>query len=178
MTKLTLIAAVARNGVIGIDNRLPWHLPADLKHFKALTSGHAVIMGRKTWESLPAKFRPLPGRRNIVVTHDASYRAEGAVVALSLPAALAAAEGEGGEAFLIGGAELYATALPLADRLQLTEIDASFEGDTWFPAIDPGLWREVARQAHRGNEGFDYAFVSYERNLAATSASSELVKKS
>ena len=166
MTQLTLIAAVARNGVIGIDNRLPWHLPADLRHFKALTSGHAVIMGRKTWESLPAKFRPLPGRRNIVVTRDAGYRAEGAVVALSLSAALAAAgEGEGdGEAFLIGGAELYATALPLADRLQLTEIDASFEGDTWFPAIDPGLWHEVARQAHRGDEGFDYAFVTYERN--------------
>ncbi|MFH1872130.1 MAG: dihydrofolate reductase [Pseudomonadota bacterium] len=162
MTQLTLIAAVARNRVIGIDNRLPWHLPADLRHFKALTSGHAVIMGRKTWESLPEKFRPLPGRRNIVVTRDASYRAEGAVVALSLPAALAAA-GDG-EAFLIGGAELYATALPLADRLQLTEIDASFEGDTWFPAIDPGLWREVARQAQRGDEGFDYAFVTYERN--------------
>lgn len=164
MTRLTLIAAVARNGVIGIENRLPWHLPADLRHFKALTSGHAVIMGRKTWESLPAKFRPLPGRRNIVVTRDQSYRAEGAVVALSLPAALAAAgEGEG-EAFLIGGAELYATALPLADRLQLTEIDASFDGDTWFPAIDPGLWHEVGRQAHRGDEGFDYAFVTYDRN--------------
>lgn len=167
MTKplLTLIAAVARNGVIGIDNRLPWHLPADLRHFKALTSGHAVIMGRKTWESLPAKFRPLPGRRNIVVSRDAGYRAEGAVVALSLPAALAAAgEGEGdGEAFLIGGAQLYATALPLADRLQLTEIDASFEGDTCFPAIDPGLWHEVARQAHSGDDGFDYAFVTYER---------------
>ena len=163
---LTLIAAVARNGVIGIDNRLPWHLPADLKHFKALTLGHAVIMGRKTWESLPAQFRPLPGRRNIVVSRDAGYRAEGAVVVLSLPAALAAAgEGEGdGEAFLIGGAQLYATALPLADRLQLTEIDASFEGDTCFPTIDPGLWREVARQAQRGDEGFDYAFVTYERN--------------
>ncbi|MDP3514406.1 MAG: dihydrofolate reductase [Sulfuritalea sp.] len=162
---LTLIAAVARNGVIGIDNRLPWHLPADLKHFKELTLSHAVIMGRKTWESLPAKFRPLPGRRNIVVSRDAGYRAEGAVVALSLPAALAAAgEGESdGEAFLIGGAQLYATALPLADRLQLTEIDASFEGDTWFPAIDPGLWHEVGRQAQRGDEGFDYAFVTYER---------------
>lgn len=164
MTKppLTLIAAVARNGVIGIGNRLPWHLPADLKHFKALTLGHPVIMGRKTWESLPEKFRPLPERRNIVVTRDGSYRAEGAVVAPSLPAALAAAGG--GEAFLIGGAELYATALPLANRLQLTEIDATFEGDAWFPAIDPGLWHEVARQAHRGDEGFDYAFVTYERN--------------
>jgi len=158
---LTLIAAVARNGVIGIDNRLPWHLPADLKHFKTLTVDHTVIMGRKTWESLPAKFRPLPGRRNIVVTRDAGYRAEGAAVALSLPAAIAAAES--GEAFVIGGAELYAAALPLADRLQLTEIDAAFEGDTHFPAIDPRHWRETARETHRDEAGFDYAFVSYEK---------------
>ncbi|MFA4969138.1 MAG: dihydrofolate reductase [Sulfuritalea sp.] len=158
---LTLIAAVARNGVIGIDNRLPWHLPADLKHFKTLTVDHTVIMGRKTWESLPAKFRPLPDRRNIVVTRDAGYRAEGATVALSLPAAIAAAES--GEAFVIGGAELYAAALPLADRLQLTEIDAAFEGDTHFPAIDPRHWRETARETHRDEAGFDYAFVSYEK---------------
>ena len=161
-TLLTLIAAVARDGVIGIGNRLPWHLPADLGHFKALTTGHAVIMGRKTWESLPARFRPLPGRRNIVVTRDTAYRAEGAMVANSLPAAIEAADG--GEAFVIGGAELYAAALPLADRLQLTEIDARFAGDTWFPAVDPGLWREAAREAHCGDEGFDYAFVTYERN--------------
>ena len=158
---LTLIAAVARNGVIGIDNRLPWHLPADLKHFKALTTGHTVIMGRKTWESLPAKFRPLPGRRNIVVTRNAGYQAEGAVVTTSLQAALAAAES--GEAFVIGGAELYAAAMPLANRLQLTEIDASVEGDTWFPAIDHHQWRESAREAHRDEAGLDYAFVTYER---------------
>ncbi|MDP2133557.1 MAG: dihydrofolate reductase [Sulfuritalea sp.] len=159
---LTLIAAVARHGVIGIANRLPWHLPADLRHFKALTTGHAVIMGRKTWESLPEKFRPLPGRHNIVVTRDAAYRAAGATVANSLPAAVAAANGD--EAFVIGGAELYAAALPLADRLQLTEIDASFDGDTYFPAVDPGQWREAARETHRGDEGFgfDYAFVTYE----------------
>jgi dihydrofolate reductase len=159
---ITLLAAVARNGVIGIDNRLPWHLPADLKHFKALTLGHTVIMGRKTWESLPAKFRPLPGRRNIVVTRDPSYRAEGAVVAQSLPAAIAAAGND--EAFVIGGAELYAAALPLADRLQLTEIDAAFEGDTWFPAIDPDHWRETSREAHHDEAGFGYAFVSYQKN--------------
>jgi dihydrofolate reductase len=158
---LTLIAAVARNGVIGIDNRLPWRLPADLKHFKALTLGHAVIMGRKTWESLPANFRPLPGRRNIVVTRNGSYHAEGAVVALSLPAAVAAVQS--GEAFVIGGAELYAAALPLADRLQLTEIDATFEGDTWFPAIDHDHWRETARETHHDEAGFDYAFVTYQR---------------
>jgi dihydrofolate reductase len=159
---ITLLAAVARNGVIGIDNRLPWHLPADLKHFKALTLGHTVIMGRKTWESLPAKFRPLPGRRNIVVTRDPSYRAEGAVVAQSLPAAIAAAGSD--EAFVIGGAELYAAALPLADRLQLTEINAAFEGDTWFPAIDPDHWRETTREAHRAEAGFGYAFVSYQKS--------------
>jgi len=159
---LTLIAAVARNGVIGVDNRLPWHLPADLQHFKALTLGNTVIMGRKTWESLPAKFRPLPGRRNVVVTRDGNYRAEGAVVALSLPAAIEAAET--GEAFVIGGAELYAAALPLADRLELTEIDAAFEGDTHFPAIDPHRWRETARETHRAEAGFDYAFVSYRKS--------------
>lgn len=159
---LTLIAAVARNGVIGIDNRLPWRLPADLKHFKALTLGHTVIMGRKTWESLPANFRPLPGRRNIVVTRDAGYHAEGATIATSLPAAIAAAQS--GEAFVIGGAELYATALPLADRLQLTEIDATFEGDTWFPAIDRPHWQETARESHQDETGFGYAFVTYQRN--------------
>jgi len=158
---LTLIAAVARNGVIGIDNRLPWRLPADLKRFKALTMGHTVIMGRKTWESLPDNFRPLPGRRNIVVTRDGGYRAAGATVAASLPAAIAAAAGD--EAFVIGGATLYAAALPLADRLELTEIDASFEGDTWFPAIDPEQWREAAREMRHDESGFDYAFVTYAR---------------
>jgi len=160
-TMLTVIAAVARNGVIGVDNRLPWHLPADLKHFRALTMGHTVIMGRKTWESLPDKFRPLPGRQNIVITRNADYRSEGAVVVGSLPAALAATQGD--EAFVIGGAELYTTALPLADRLQLTEIDAAFDGDTHFPAVDPNEWRETARDAHTDDAGLGYAFVSYER---------------
>jgi dihydrofolate reductase len=158
---LTLIAAVARNGVIGIANRLPWHLPADLKHFKQLTLGHTVIMGRKTWESLPAKFRPLPGRRNIVVTRNGEYRAEGATVVTSLAAAIAAAQD--GEAFVIGGAELYAAALPLADRLQLTEIDADFAGDTHFPAIGADQWREAAREAGQDETGPGYAFVTYQR---------------
>jgi dihydrofolate reductase len=158
---LTLIAAVARNGVIGRDNALPWHLPADLKHFKALTTGHAVIMGRKTWESLPEKFRPLPGRQNIVVTRNAGYQAEGATVVSSLPAALTATAGD--NAFVIGGAELYAAALPLADRLQLTEIDAAFDGDTHFPAVAPREWRETARETHRDEAGLGYAFATYER---------------
>jgi dihydrofolate reductase len=158
---LTVIAAIARNGVIGLGNRLPWHLPADLRHFRALTTGRTVIMGRKTWESLPEKFRPLPGRRNIVVTRNGAYPAEGATVVTSLPAALAASQDD--EAFVIGGAELYAAALPLADRLQLTEIDATFDGDTHFPAIDPGAWRETARAAQHDEAGFDYAFVTYRR---------------
>lgn len=161
MASLTLIAAVARNGVIGKDNRLPWHLPADLKHFKALTTGHAVIMGRKTWESLPPNFRPLPGRQNIVVTRNADYAASGASVVASLADAVAAAAGD--EAFVIGGAELYATALPLAHRLQLTEIDADFDGDTHFPLIAPRQWREAARATHRDEAGLGYAFVTYER---------------
>lgn len=160
-TTLTLIAAVARNGVIGQDNRLPWHLPADLKHFKALTTGHAVIMGRKTWQSLPEKFRPLPGRQNIVVTRNAGYAAEGAVVVGSLLAAMTAATGD--EAFVIGGAELYKAALPLAGRLQLTEIDADYAGDTWFPPLDPQQWRETARDTQRDEMGLGYAFVTYER---------------
>ena len=159
---LTLIAAVARNGVIGIDNRLPWRLPADLRHFKALTLGHTVIMGRKTWESLPVNFRPLPGRRNIIVTRNGNYQAEGAAIAASLPAAVAAAEGS--DAFVIGGAELYAAALPLADRLQLTEIDTTFDGDTFFPAIDPQQWQETSRESHHDDAGFGYAFVTYRRN--------------
>ena len=159
---LTLIAAVARNGVIGMANRLPWQLPADLKHFKELTTGHTVIMGRKTWDSLPAKFRPLPGRYNIVVTRNDSFRAEGATVSTSLPDAIAAANGD--EVFVIGGAELYKAALLLADRLQLTEIDATFEGDTWFPIIDPARWRETARETYSDEAGLRYAFVTYQKN--------------
>ncbi len=158
---LTLIAAVARNGVIGKDNALPWHLPADLRHFKALTTGHAVIMGRKTWESLPERFRPLPGRQNIVVTRNAGHVAPGATVVASLPAAMAAAARN--EAFVIGGAELYRAALPLADRLQLTEIDADYAGDTWFPERDPAQWQELAREAHADGDGPAYAFVTWQR---------------
>jgi len=162
---LTVIAAIARNRVIGRDNRLPWHLPEDLKHFKALTTGHVVIMGRKTWESLPTGFRPLPGRRNIVVSRNRDYAAEGATVVASVAEALAAAAGTT-EVFVIGGAELYAQALPVADRLQLTEIDADFAGDAWFPPFDRNLWRETGRESRRARDedgGFAYAFVTYRR---------------
>ncbi|MDP2811643.1 MAG: dihydrofolate reductase [Rhodocyclaceae bacterium] len=156
---LTLIAAVARNGVIGRDNKLPWRLSEDLKHFKALTLGHPMIMGRKTWESLPGR---LPGRPHIVVTRDPGYRAEGATVAGSLEAAIAAA-GAFDEAFVIGGAELYAQALAIADRLQLTEIAEDFEGDIRFPDFDRGEWRETARERHRAESGLEFDFAVYER---------------
>ena len=170
---LTLIAAVAKNGVIGSDNQLPWHLPEDLKHFKQLTTGHAVIMGRKTWESLPPKFRPLPNRLNIVVTRSAEYQAQGATVVHSLEAAQKLGAGgaapntaTGGTApvmFVIGGAELYAHALPLAQRLELTEIDADFAGDAHFPAVDRSQWRELRRASGQTDAGLRYAFVTYER---------------
>jgi dihydrofolate reductase len=167
---ITLIAAVAKNGVIGKANGLPWHLPEDLKHFKALTMGQVVVMGRKTWESLPERFRPLPGRRNIVVTRNAAYAAPGAEVAASLEDAVKKV-GAGGTAtdslFVIGGAELYAHALPFAQRLELTEIDAEVDGDAFFPALDRTQWREVMRHSDSENSGFSYAFVSYERVLSA-----------
>lgn len=157
--RLTLIAAVARNGVIGRDNKLPWKLSEDLKRFKALTMGHPMIMGRKTWESLPGK---LPGRPHIIVTRNPDYRAEGATVVNSLQAAVSAA-GNVDEVFVIGGAELYSQALEVADRLQLTEIAADFKGDAQFPAWNRSQWRETARQSHRAEAGYDYAFVTYER---------------
>ena len=159
--RLTLIAAIARNGVIGKGNALPWHLPEDLRRFKALTTGQAVIMGRKTWDSLPAKFRPLPNRLNIVVTRNRDYRAEGATVVGSLDAAIHASQTL--TPFVIGGAELYAHALPLAQRLELTEIDADIEGDAHFPHWDRRPWREAARETHRAEAGWNYSFVSYER---------------
>lgn len=155
---LIIIAAISRGGVIGRANRLPWYLPEDLRHFKALTMGHPMIMGRKTWQSLPGL---LPGRRHIVVTRNAEFAAPGVQRAGSLEEALALA-GEG-PVYVIGGGELYAQALPLAERLELTEIDADFAGDTFFPPIDPTKWREIQREAHRSVSGLDYAFVSYER---------------
>ena len=159
--RLTLIAAVAKNRVIGNGNALPWRLPEDLKRFKALTLGHPVIMGRKTWESLG---RPLPGRTNIVISRRVDFHAPGATSVGSLEAALAKAEATGtDEAFIIGGAEIYAQALPLARRLQLTEIDRDYAGDAFFPSLDPAEWHETERAAHHAAANFDYAFVTYER---------------
>ncbi len=159
---MALIAAVARNGVIGKDNALPWHLPEDLKHFKQLTTGQAVIMGRKTWESLPERFRPLPGRDNIVVTRNVGYVSPGATVAHTLAAALQKV-GVGQTAYVIGGAELYAHALPTAGRLELTEIDVDVDGDAYFPAYDREQWCEVSRQSGVSTNGMRYAFITFER---------------
>jgi dihydrofolate reductase len=156
-----VIAAVASNGVIGIDNRLPWRLPADLKRFRALTTGHTIIMGRRTWQSLP---HALPDRQNIVVTRARDYQVDGAQTAGSLADALASAT-RPAPVFCIGGAALYRDALPLADMLYITEIDHAFEGDATFPNWPRAQWLEIRREAHRveGESGFDYAFVTDRR---------------
>ena len=156
MAEIVIIAAVARNRAIGRDNQLLWHIPEDMAHFKALTAGHTVIMGRKTWESLPPRFRPLPGRRNIVITRQAGYAAPGAELAGSLECALEMAS-TAAVAFVIGGEQIYRQALPLADRLEITEVDQEPEADAWFPEIDAG-WRETARE-----KGSGYAFVTWRR---------------
>jgi dihydrofolate reductase len=161
---LALIAAVARNGVIGHDNRLLWKLPEDMRHFRSLTMGHPVVMGRKTWDSLPERFRPLPGRRNIVVTRNAAWRANGAEAAPSPEAALALLPA-GEPVFVIGGADLYVATLALADELLLTEIDAAFEGKTRFPDWDRNAFVEAERQTQRAAppNDFDFSFVRYVR---------------
>ena len=143
---LSLIAAVARERVIGKDNALLWHLPEDMRYFRETTRGKPVIMGRKTWESLPEKFRPLPGRQNIVVSRDPAYKAHGADLAGSLEGALALAGGAE-EVFVIGGEQLYRAALPFADRLYLTEVELEPEADAFFPELNPAVWQEVERRA-------------------------------
>ena len=160
---VSLLAALARNGVIGRDNALPWHLPDDLKRFKALTLGRPVIMGRKTRESIVAiTGKPLPGRENIVVTRTPGYAAPGCRVVHSFEAALSAAEGAA-EVFVIGGAEIFALALPVAQRLHMTEIDAEVNGDAVFPEYDRSEWRELSREPGAGSQGLRYDFVVYER---------------
>ena len=158
---LSLIAALDRNRLIGAGGALPWRLPEDLRHFKALTWGKPVLMGRKTWDSLG---RPLPGRRNIVITRQPGWQAAGAETVHGLEAALALC-GEAPEVMVIGGAEIYRQALPLARRLYLTEIDAAFTGDAWFPERDGRHWRETARETRftAGPPPLTYAFVRYDR---------------
>jgi len=160
--KIYLVAAVASNGVIGRNGQLPWHLPEELRHFKRLTLGHPVIMGRRTWESLG---RALPGRDNIVVTRTPGYEAPGAAVASSLEAALALCAGES-VVFVIGGQQLFADSLPIAAGLVLTEIHRDYEGDSWFPQYDRSRWRETQRERHMAPDGTKFDFVLYEPTAA------------
>lgn len=167
--RIALVAALASNGAIGRDNKLPWHLPEDLKRFKALTSGHAVIMGRKTFDSILAMLgRPLPGRSNIVITRAAALASikpewNNVILAATLQQAITAVQA--GEVFVIGGAQIYALALPLAQRLYLTEVKTEVDGDAFFPAINATEWCELSRE--RGSQtaaGLDYDFVVYDRH--------------
>ena len=168
-TRLAIIAAVARNGIIGARNAMPWHLSPDLKRFRALTLGHRVIMGRKTYQSLG---KPLAGRENVVISSDPHFEAPGCRVVRSLADALAGATLPP-PAFCIGGARLYAEALPLADEIHLTRIDADFEGDTRMPDIDPHLWRETSREDGLDPaSGLRYAFVHLERAPARPAVAS------
>ena len=159
---ISVIAAVAENGVIGRDDQMPWHLPADLAHFKLLTWGKPVVMGRKTFQAIG---KPLPGRQNIVVTRDAAWTQVGVTVARSLAAAFAAA-GAAAEVLVIGGAQLYAEALPLAGRVYLTRVHADVDGDVLFPRFDLERWRETARHEHLADERNRYSlsFITYERS--------------
>lgn len=165
---LSLIAALARNRAIGKEQQLLWRLPDDMRHFRETTRGKAVIMGRKTWESLPAAFRPLPGRQNIVVSHDPVYLPKGAALACSIEQAIAQAS-DAGEVFVIGGEELYRQTLALATRLYLTEVDDAPPGDRFFPEIPSSEWREVSRRAGNPQPGSaterspPFDFVVYER---------------
>lgn len=164
MSEIVLIAAVAANGVIGRGSELVFRHPADARHFRDTTMGSPVIMGRKTWESLPARFRPLPGRRNIVVTRQAGYVAAGAETAPSLQDALARAAAAP-RVFVIGGGELYAQALPQAQELVLTEVHAALQGDVRFPAVDPSQWTAVQRRQPVLDAPADppFSFVTYRR---------------
>jgi dihydrofolate reductase len=162
-TRLHLIYARAANGVIGANNTLPWHLPEDLVHFKRHTLGCPVIMGRKTWDSLPPKFRPLPGRLNLVVTRQAGWQAQGARAAASLEEALLHC-GDAGDAWVIGGAQIYAQALPLAARVVVTEIDLQVQGDAFAPELGND-WRESSRESHVSANGLAYSFVNYQRTV-------------
>ena len=163
MSRISFVVAVSRNGVIGRNGGLPWHISTDLKRFKAITMGKPLIMGRKTWESLPKK--PLPGRPNIVITRQKNYRAEGAIAVADVPSALAAA-GVAGEICVIGGGEIFEMFLPQADRIYLTEVDLEVDGDTFFPLIDPTQWMETAREIHpRGpNDSAGFVLRVLDRN--------------
>lgn len=159
---IAMVVAMAEHNVIGQENGLPWYLPADLKHFKALTTGHTVVMGRTTFESIVARLhKPLPDRRNVVISRDRAYGYEGVEVVNDVSVALTLAD----DVFIIGGAQIYAATIEQADRLYVTEVHAVVPGDTYFPAIDPLLWQEVSREPHKADEKnkYDYDFVVYDR---------------
>jgi dihydrofolate reductase len=164
---LHMIYARARNGVIGKQGQLPWHLPEDLAHFKRTTLGQAVVMGRVTWESLPEKFRPLPGRTNVVVSRQTSFTAPGAQVVSSLEAAMALFPSTE-VVWLIGGAQLYSQALPLASQIVVTEIDADFEGDAFAPSLSPHDWTETQRSSHVSAQGLAYHLVTLQKRNTQT----------
>ncbi len=159
---ISLIAAVAKNRALGKDGQLLWHLPEDMRYFRETTRGKPVIMGRKTWESLPDAFRPLPGRRNIVISRNPAYEAPGATLAGSLEDAIRLTQDDA-EAFVIGGAEIYRQALPLAQRLYLTEVARDFAADAFFPEFSASDWTEISRSAVRNGAGLDFTFAVYQR---------------
>lgn len=156
---LSLIVALAKNRVIGKNNSLPWHLPEDLKRFRALTTGHHIIMGRKTYESLG---RLLPNRTTVIVTRNADYQVAGALIAHSLDEAMALCHGDD-EAFLIGGAELYQMGLHMADKMYVTELDLAVAGDAYFPEFDLSQWQQTASEAHTSAEGLPFRYLTYQR---------------
>jgi dihydrofolate reductase len=164
--KLSLIVAIAQNGCIGIDNKLPWYLPEDLKYFRRLTTGNIVIMGRKTYDSIG---KPLPNRHNIVISRNTDFQAEGIKTVCSIDEALKIAESLAeisgiNEAFIMGGAQIYAQTLPLAQRLYITEVKKNVTGDAFFPSIDLAQWQEIGREAHYYEpQDTHYDFVVYER---------------
>ena len=160
MKALSLIVAFASNNVIGFNSTLPWHLPEDLKRFRALTMGHHIIMGRKTYESLG---RLLPGRTTVIVTRNKTYQVEGALIAHSLASAISLCEADA-EPFLIGGAEMYKAGLKLANKLYVTEVHAEFAGDAFFQVLDLASWKETERVAHISENGLKFSYVVYERS--------------
>ncbi|HMS27063.1 MAG TPA: dihydrofolate reductase [Burkholderiaceae bacterium] len=171
--QLNLIYAKARNGVIGKDGKMPWHLPEDLAYLKRMTLGCPVIMGRKTWDSLPPKFRPLPGRTNVVITRQENWHEDGALPAHNLPEALSICEHMSlilepspDQVWVLGGAQIYQQALPFAQQVCVTEIDADFEGDAFAPVLDK-QWQETSRESHTSTSGLAYSFVTYTRVKAS-----------
>ena len=167
LMKLKLIYARAANGVIGLNNQMPWHLPEDLAHFKRNTFACPVLMGRKTWESIPAKFRPLPGRSNLVLTRQKDWHAEGAQVVHSLEEGLILALAhcpDDKDLWVMGGADIYAQAAPFADEAVVTEIEQDFEGDAYAPVLG-ATWHETSRESHTALSGLKFSFVTYQRTV-------------